>query len=454
MNSSGKFSEDKPIGELVPLASIPDTPLRDGKAPWKQSEPLTDFKSQCTPLIFGGGVFAYGKYNDDQLVHSDAALRALRLAFRYGMNALDTSPFYHPSEFVLGRALRILSEEYPRSSYFLITKCGRYGFNKSDFDYSPDCIRASIERSCKRLGTEYLDAALLHDAEFISDQPKIAQTPQGANLAAQAIGITCAGEQRTQAQAQDLLGIAPEHAAQIRGDGDQQVLDAARALFALKDQGIIRNVGMSGYPLGELLRLSRLIASHPPYRPLDVILNYSNHTLHADLLPAFLPLFAERPYSYEPEWHPPMMLNASAFSMGLFSDHGTPSWHPADPKLKQAVQLAHARVKNAAQVTDVPPITGDNVLGYTALVSGLRCAFFHPPVPTLLGMSTVEEVHTAVAAYRALTAEHQPSSLDPSLQEKSLRVYQQLSASEALILQTLRQAQVQNLCWPSPSLDS
>lgn len=450
--------EDPPLetfGELVPLATVQEAALRDGEAPWPKPKELTDLKTQCSPLLFGGGIFGHGMYNEDALMHGNTAVRALRLAFRYGINALDTSPYYYPSELVLGRALRILAPEYPRSSYFLITKCGRYGPEKSMFDYSPERIRASIQKSLDRLGTTYLDAALLHDAEFVADQPEIAQTTEGAALAAQAVGIACTGPQRTQEEARALLGIGPDDAARIRGKGDERVLEAARTLFALKDQGVVRNVGISGYPLGELLRISRLVASHPPYRPLDVVLSYSNHTLHSNLLPAWRPLFAAPPSSeYPGEWHPPMLINASPFSMGLLSDRGPPAWHPADQKLLDAMQLAHARAKNAASVTDVPPVTADNVLGYTALAGGLRSAASKDGMPTLVGMSHVEEVHTALSAFRALAAGLGTYPLDAALQDKYTTLYHQLSSFEGMIRQTLLDAHVIELCWPSPALDA
>jgi D-arabinose 1-dehydrogenase len=68
-----------------------------------------------------------------------------------------TAPFYHPSELVLGRALSLLENEFPRNSYTLITKVGKYGAKVREHDYEPATIRASVERSLKRLGTDYLD---------------------------------------------------------------------------------------------------------------------------------------------------------------------------------------------------------------------------------------------------------------------------------------------------------
>ena len=39
---------------------------------------------------------------------------------RYGISAFDTSPYYGPSEIILGNALEALKHEFPRSSYQLV----------------------------------------------------------------------------------------------------------------------------------------------------------------------------------------------------------------------------------------------------------------------------------------------------------------------------------------------
>ncbi|WFD29007.1 D-arabinose 1-dehydrogenase (NAD(+)) [Malassezia sp. CBS 17886] len=424
--------DDPPLsffGPALPLAALPDDAPHAQDALWPvASAPVSDLRTQCSPLLFGGGVFGSGMYNDDAVLQGDAAVRALRLAFRYGINALDSSPYYYPSEFVLGRALRILTPEHPRSSYFLISKCGRYGPMRSMFDYAPERILRSIHESLRRLGTSYLDAALLHDAEFVSDQPPVALSADGAYLAAQAVDAPCADlVQRSAQDAQALLGLAPGDAARIRGPGDERVLRAVQALFALKDQGVVRNVGISGYPLGELTRLSRLVASQPPYRPLDVILSYSSHTLHSDLLPAWRVLLAVCPPGREATWTPPMLLNASPFSMGLLSDRGAPPWHPADPALAEATRAVHAQLRERARADACAPITPDNVLGRTALFCGIQGLEGpgSPPLRTLVGMSSVEEVHAAVATYRILAH-------GTRLGAPESRTYEQLSTYAAL----------------------
>lgn len=62
---------------------------------------------------------------------------------------------YHPSEAVLGNAFEALRDEYPRESYKISSKCGRY--SSDGFDYSPANIDASVRRSIALLKCDYLD---------------------------------------------------------------------------------------------------------------------------------------------------------------------------------------------------------------------------------------------------------------------------------------------------------
>lgn len=436
-------AEDPPLesfGALVDLASLPQDDVR-GPLPWKRSDAVPLALADTSPLWFGGGVFGQGMYNRDDVLHSDAAVRALRLAFQYGINALDSSPYYFPSELVLGRALRILRDEHPRATYFLATKCGRYGPQRAQFDYSAARITRSIHESLQRLGTTYLDAALLHDVEFVSSQPDAALTDAGRGLPAAAVGDEPDAALRA-------LGLAPGDAARVRGAGDERVLEAARALFALQDAGVVRHVGISGYPLGELVRLARLIASHPPYRCLDLVLSYSHHTLHADLLPRWQRLFEAVPWPDDARppgasWRAPMVLNASPFSMGLFSDGGPPPWHPADAALRSARQAALDEIRrDAAQPgSHVEPA---RVLGSTALFAGLRGAedSAAPQLRTLLGMSHVDEVHTAIDIYRVRSS------------QGSAPAYAQLAAYEATVRAHMTAAGAADQVWRSPPADA
>lgn len=167
---------------------------------------------------------------------------------RYGINAFDTSAYYGPSEIVLGTVLKGLESEFPRSSYQLVmsvpifrshliythlkmTKCGRYGADQDAFDYSPKTIRRSVERSLKRLNTNYFDVVYLHDIEFVAEE--VMPRRSGDHMAAL---TTETG----------LYGLAEGQEAKIWGEGDQRVLDAYNELQKLQSEGLIKNIGITG----------------------------------------------------------------------------------------------------------------------------------------------------------------------------------------------------------------
>lgn len=347
----------------------------------------------------------------------------------YGINAFDVSPYYRNSEAILGRALRALKPSFPRSSYYISTKCGRYGPKCSHFDYSPQRVRKSVEQSLVRLDAEgWLDNVFMHDAEFIC-------TPVGPAHDAGMVSATIVGADRNQAH--QLLygtGIAPtwEAASKVHGPGDERLLEAVRELFRLKDEGKIKMVGISGYPLPVLLRLARMVATNAPYRPLDSILSYSNHTLHTDTLPNYLALFRLDPWTFPgaPEnaqdWVAPLIVNASPFSMGLLTESGPPTWHPASTSLHDARTDALTRIAALPHPSDAsgpqPPVT----LAETALHYGIRGSEVYasphapdvirwaegvpagkgrvPALRTLAGLANVDQVHAAIEAYRTLFA--------------------------------------------------
>jgi len=74
-----------------------------------------------------------------------------------GINLLDTAPAYGTSEERLGKLL------IGRESWIICTKVGE-DFNEgvSHFNFSTASVRSSIERSLKRLCTDYLDLVLVH----------------------------------------------------------------------------------------------------------------------------------------------------------------------------------------------------------------------------------------------------------------------------------------------------
>ncbi|THZ51206.1 Aldo/keto reductase [Aureobasidium pullulans] len=166
--------------------------------------PRGDLASEITPIVMGGAAWSHQLNHDAE---TRPVIPVILNAFNHGIRTIDTSPYYEPSEKILGKALADpqISALYKREDYFLMTKVGRIA--SEEFNYSPSWIRESVERSLRRFKTGYLDVVFCHDVEFISD----------------------AG-----------------------------VVEAVRTLWEFVEQGKIRYVGISGYPIDKLVRVARL----------------------------------------------------------------------------------------------------------------------------------------------------------------------------------------------------
>lgn len=292
------------------------------------------------------------------------------MLFRYGIRAFDTSPYYGPSEIVLGTALKTLAPEFPRQSYKLMTKCGRYGATPADFDYSPSTIRTSVQRSLTRFNTDYLDVVYLHDVEFVCTP--VLPRASGNHLSA-------LGDEK------EAYGTLEGQEGKLWGSGDQIVLDAFAELKKLKEEGLVRAIGITGYPLPTLLRLALLIAHHSPDQPVDVILSYSHLNLQNSSLINFVQPLVERARVKQ-------VITASPFNMGLLTNAPPVPWHPASPALKAAVL-------DAAEVARSWPGTLPNLaLGYAIRESR------ELNLPLVAGFSVTREVHENVAVWREVEA--------------------------------------------------
>ncbi|KAI2617977.1 Aldo/keto reductase [Hypomontagnella submonticulosa] len=234
------------------------------------------------PLIFGTATF------NTQYVPNPFDLPALSIVSRaldLGIRAFDTSPYYGPSELILGDALAhsSVTSKYPREDYFLVTKAGRIAGDV--FDYSPSWVRYSVLRSCERLHTGYLDLVYMHDVEFVSP---------------------------------------PE------------VLAAVRELRRLRDEGVVRYVGISGYPVAELCALAQMVLRETG-EPLDAVLSYGHYTIQNTTLGSAAITEAFEKAGVD------VVLNASMLGMGLLTTRGADkgpmaSWHPSPEGLRKASQ--------------------------------------------------------------------------------------------------------------------
>lgn len=93
---------------------------------------------------------------DDQQV-----LNLLAICKELGINLIDTAPAYGNSEQRLGQLLSTAE----RQNWIISSKAGEDFDNNtglSHFDFSEQAITRSIERSLRRLNTDYLDIVMIH----------------------------------------------------------------------------------------------------------------------------------------------------------------------------------------------------------------------------------------------------------------------------------------------------
>lgn len=101
------------------------------------------------------------KYPDSFTIPDDrAAADLLALSHDLGINLLDTAPAYGRSEARLGPLL-----QGQRDRWLICSKVGEEFDNQtgqSHFDFTPEHVRLSVERSLKRLQTDVIDLLLVH----------------------------------------------------------------------------------------------------------------------------------------------------------------------------------------------------------------------------------------------------------------------------------------------------
>jgi len=241
------------------------------------------------PLVLGTATFNH-QYNSDPLSLATTAI--VHKALRYGIRAFDTSPYYGPAETLLGEALN--SQSFvPRSDYILQSKCGR--IRADVFDYSPEWIRQSIQSSLQRLGTEYLDVVFCHDVEYVEPH---------------------------------------------------EVITAVETLRELRDQGLIRYVGISGYPTDVLASLAKAVKELTG-EPLDAVMSYAHYTLQNTVL-------FSKALEKLVDSNVDCVLNGSPLGMGLLRRQGVPvgdmgDFHPAPNSLRNRCAEASDVVERHGQ---------------------------------------------------------------------------------------------------------
>ena len=103
------------------------------------------------------------------------------------------------------------------------------------------------------------------------------------------------------------------------GNLDQVIGETIPALRKLQTAGKVRFIGVTGLPLSAMRRVVEAT-------PIDAILSYCHFELNDTALADLIPILKKRGVG---------VINASPLGMGLLSNRGTPSWHPAPEEVKE-----------------------------------------------------------------------------------------------------------------------
>ena len=106
-------------------------------------------------LGFGGSEIGYERAS------SATVKKLLNQALDAGLNVIDTAECYVTSEELIGAAVGAR-----RGDFYLFTKCG-HERGWAQPDWRPESLLRSIERSLKRLKTDYVDLVQLHSCSEV-----------------------------------------------------------------------------------------------------------------------------------------------------------------------------------------------------------------------------------------------------------------------------------------------
>src|SRR3954454_13463130 len=231
-----------------------------------QTRPLGNTGIQLPIISFGASSLG----QEFRKVDINEALRSVQVALDAGMNFIDTAPFYGRgmSEVLLGIAFR----EIPRDRFIIGSKLGRYDLQH--FDFSARRVVESVDVSLHRMGVDYLDLCLCHDIEFV-----------------------------------EMAAIVEE---------------TIPALRKVQQQGKVRFIGISGYPMN----IFRYVLDRTS---LDVALSYNHYTLQNTMFADLVPYLKSKGVG---------VLNAAPFSARLLTNAPLPPWHRATPQVREVCRRA------------------------------------------------------------------------------------------------------------------
>jgi L-galactose dehydrogenase len=258
------------------------------------------------------------------------AKRTVIEALRRGVNYIDTAVYYGTGE--SERNIGKILKDVPRQAYYIATKTCRFErTGPKQFDFGYSRTMESVDESLSRLGCDYLDLYQLHDVEFA-----------------------------------DSL--------------DEVINGALKACIELKQGGKIRAIGINGYPLSVLKE--GIIKGDGK---IDTVLTYARYTLSDDSLLDYLPFFNDMHVG---------VVCAAVHGMGLLTNNGPPTWHPAKNELKKiAAEASEICKSNGVQL--------GKLAAYHAMKIEANVATF------LMGMEKMEFLESNLSACLDGLSEHE-----------------------------------------------
>ena len=223
-------------------------------------------------------------------INEKEGIKAVHTAVDNGINFIDVSPYY--GYLKAENVLGKALKEIDRNRYYLSTKVGRYGKDgENHWDYSAKKSKESVYESMDRLNIDYIDLINVHDIEF--------------------------------------------------ADLDLIINETLPALVELKEKGVVKYIGLTNLTLKHF----KYVIDNVPSGMVDTILSFCHYCLTDDALVDYLEYFENKEIG---------VINASPFSMGLLTERGAPSWHPAPKPLqelsKKAVQYCISEGKSIEQL--------------------------------------------------------------------------------------------------------
>lgn len=231
-------------------------------------------------------------------------------------------------------------------------------YSGEDADFSAAKVLHHFERSCQLLGTNHIDLLQCHDIEF--------------------------------------------------ADLDQIVHETLPTLRELKSAGRIGHIGITGLPL----KIFPAIIDRVAPGTIETILSFCHYELNDTSLETLVPYCHDRSIG---------VINASPTGMGLLTERGVPSWHPAPPAIvagcRRAVEYCQSIgediVKIAVQFAINHPAIATTLIG-TANPENIRknVAYAEAPVDHDL-IAKVREILRPIANHNFTRG--RPENRDPIL---------------------------------------